>query len=158
VNLGEADGRDETRQGDVLGTPAYMPPEQARGRMDLVDKRSDVYGLGAILYTVLTGELPFSGAEAHEVLKRVVQEPPVRPRQLVPATPPALQAVCLKALAKDPGARYGSARELAREVENWLADEPVAAYREPLRARVGRWARRHRTRRARSRGAAAARP
>jgi tetratricopeptide (TPR) repeat protein/tRNA A-37 threonylcarbamoyl transferase component Bud32 len=145
VSVGQADGRGETRQGQVLGTPAYMPPEQATGRVDLADRRSDVYGLGAILYEILTGAPPFSGADAQEVLRRVVQEPVVPPRKLVPTIPPALQAVCLRALAKVPEARYGSARELAREVVRWLSDEPVTAYREPLAQRLGRWVRRHRT-------------
>jgi serine/threonine-protein kinase len=144
VSVGQAEDRGETRQGQVLGTPAYMPPEQARGRVDLVDRRSDVYGLGAILYEVLTGEPPFSGADAPDVVRQVTQQPVVPPRQRVPATPPALQALCLKALAKEPGDRYESARELARDVERWLADEPVLAYREPLRDRVRRWGRRHR--------------
>jgi serine/threonine-protein kinase len=144
VSLGPADGVGRTQQGQVLGTPAYMAPEQAEGRHDLVGPPSDVYGLGAILYEVLTGGPPFTGPEIPEVLKRVVQEPPVPPRQLVATTPPALQAVCLKALAKEPVGRYESARDLAREVERWLADEPVSAWREPLRARVGWWARRHR--------------
>jgi serine/threonine-protein kinase len=144
VSVGQADSREETRQGQVLGTPAYMAPEQAEGRVDLMDQRSDVYGLGAVLYELLTGEPPFGGADTPEVLHRVVQEPPVPPRQRVAATPSALQAVCLKALAKERGDRYGSAGELAREVEHFLADEPVVAYREPWPARLGRWARHHR--------------
>jgi serine/threonine protein kinase/Flp pilus assembly protein TadD len=145
VAPGGGDGAGWTQQGQVLGTPAYMSPEQAAGRPDLVDRRSDVYGLGAILYEVLTGTPPFAGADTPEVLKRVVQEPVVPPRQRVPATPAALEAVCLKVLAKQPAARYASARELAQEVQRWLADEPVAAYREPLGQRLGRWGRRHRT-------------
>jgi serine/threonine-protein kinase len=145
VVLGPANGSDRTQQGHVLGTPSYMAPEQARGRPDLVDRRSDVYGLGAILYEVLTGAPPFTGADAQEVLKNVVQGPPVPPRQRVPMTAPALQAVCLQALAREPGARYPSARDLGRDVEQWLADEPVSAFREPLSTRVGRWVRRHRT-------------
>jgi tetratricopeptide (TPR) repeat protein/tRNA A-37 threonylcarbamoyl transferase component Bud32 len=145
VALGPADGTDRTQQGQVLGTPAYMAPEQARGRPDLVDKRSDVYGLGAILYEVLTGAPPFGGPDTPEVLRRVVQEPVLPPRQCVPTTPAALEAVCLKALAKKPEARYALAGDLARDVESWLADEPVAAWREPLRLRAGRWVRRHQT-------------
>jgi serine/threonine-protein kinase len=144
VALGPADGSDRTQQGQVLGTPAYMAPEQARGRPDLVDRRSDVYGLGAILYEVLTGQPPFAGAEAPEVIRRVVQEAPVPPRAVVAAMPAALEAVCLKALAKTPADRYASATDLATEVRHYLADEPVAAYRDPLLARGGRWARRHR--------------
>jgi tRNA A-37 threonylcarbamoyl transferase component Bud32 len=95
VSLGQEDARDQTRQGQVLGTPAYMAPEQAQGRLDLTDKRSDVYGLGAVLYQILTGEPPFSGADTPEILKHIVQEPLVPPRQRVAATPLALQAVCL---------------------------------------------------------------
>jgi serine/threonine-protein kinase len=144
VSVGQADSREETRQSQVLGTPAYMAPEQAQGWVDLMDPRSDMYGLGAVLYELLTGEPPFGGADTPEVLKRVVQEPPVPPRQRVASTPPALQAVCLKALAKGREGRYGSAGELAHEVEHFLADEPVVAYREPVRVRLGRWARHHR--------------
>jgi serine/threonine-protein kinase len=145
VALGQAGSRDETRQGQVLGTPPYMAPEQAEGRVDLVDQRSDVYGLGAVLYEILTGGPPFTGTETTEVLRQVAQEPPVPPRQRVAATSAALQAVCLKALRKDPAARYESVPELGREVERFLAGEPVRAYREPLLQRLARWGRRHRT-------------
>jgi serine/threonine-protein kinase len=134
---------DETVQGQVLGTPAYMAPEQAEGWLDQLGPATDVYGLGAILYEVLTGQPPFSGGPMHEVLRRVAREEPPRPRQHVPETPAALEAVCLKALARKPAQRYATARELATEVEQWLADEPVRAWREPWRLRVGRWVRRH---------------
>jgi serine/threonine-protein kinase len=154
--LGTADGEatalagagntnEGTQQGEVLGTPGYMAPEQAVGRPDLVDARTDVYALGAILYEVLTGQPAFTGQDTDEVLRRSVQEPPRPPCQLVRATPPALQAVCLKALAKDPAARYPTAAALADEVRRWLADEPVAAYRESWAARARRWLGRHRT-------------
>jgi serine/threonine protein kinase len=143
VTLEQDDGREETRQGQVLGTPAYMAPEQAGGRVDLVSERSEIYGLGAILYAILTGEPPFVGNDVPEVLRRVVRESPEPPRQRVAATPPALEAVCLKALAKEPERRYQSARELARDVERFLADQPVASYRESLRAQLGRWAKWH---------------
>jgi serine/threonine-protein kinase len=135
--------REETMQGQVLGTPAYMSPEQAQGRLDLLGPASDVYSLGAILYELLTAVPPFSGGDTPELLQRVVHEEPVRPRQLVPSVPSALEAVCLKALAKKPGERYASAAELAQEVERWRADEPVSAWREPWRVRAGRWVRRH---------------
>jgi tetratricopeptide (TPR) repeat protein/tRNA A-37 threonylcarbamoyl transferase component Bud32 len=136
---------DQTAQGQVLGTPAYMAPEQAEGRLDQIDRHTDVYGLGAILYEVLTGAPPFDGPDAAAVLRRVVHEPPAPPRQVVPATPPALEAVCRKALAKKREDRYAGAGEVAREVERWLADEPVAAYPEPWRVRARRWLGRHRT-------------
>ncbi len=131
--------------GQVLGTPAYMAPEQAEGRLDQLGPATDVYGLGATLYELLTGKPPFTGSEATDVLRQVTHEPPAAPRSAVPDTPRALEAVCLKALLKKPDERYGTAKELASEVEHWLAGEPVAVYREPLSARAWRWIRRHRT-------------
>jgi tetratricopeptide (TPR) repeat protein/tRNA A-37 threonylcarbamoyl transferase component Bud32 len=133
-----------TMQGQVLGTPAYMAPEQAEGRLDQLGPATDVYGLGAILYEVLTGRPPFTGAETTAVLRQVVHEPPTPPRSVVAQTPAALEAVCLKALAKKSAERYGSAKEVASEVQHWLAGEPVAAYREPWTVRTGRWVKRHR--------------
>jgi serine/threonine-protein kinase len=139
----DADG-EGTLAGQVLGTPAYMAPEQAEGRLDRLGPATDVYGLGAILYEVLTGRPPFHGPETTAVLRQVVHETPPRPREVTPAAPAALEAVCLKALAKQPAGRYGSAKDLAGEVQHWLAGEPVAAHREPWAARAGRWVRRHR--------------
>jgi serine/threonine-protein kinase len=140
----EGDSHQATVQGQVLGTPPYMAPEQAEGRLDLLSPATDVYGLGAVLYEILTGGPPFTGP-SDEVVRRVAREEPPRPRQCVPATPAALEAVCLKALAKKPAERYPSATELAREVERWLADEPVRAWREPWHVRGRRWARRNRS-------------
>jgi serine/threonine-protein kinase len=136
--------RDETVAGQVLGTPAYMAPEQAEGRLDLLDARTDVYGLGAVLYEVLTGRPPFEGADVTAVMRGVVHETPPPPRAVEPGAPRALEAVCLKALAKKPGERYATARELAGDVQRFLADEPVMAYRDPLSTRLTRWGRRHR--------------
>jgi serine/threonine-protein kinase len=144
VRLDPSWPHDQTVQGQVLGTPGYMSPEQAAGRTDLVDERSDVYGLGAMLYEILTGEPPFVGEDTQEVLRRVAVEQPWPPSAIVPATPHALEAVCLKALAKEPAGRYASASELATEVSHYLADEPVAAYPEPVATRLARWGRRHR--------------
>jgi WD40 repeat protein len=135
---------DQTMAGQVLGTPAYMAPEQASGRRDLIDRRTDVYGLGAILYEILTGRPPFAGVDTGEVLRKVREEEPPPPEAVCPGVPPALAAVCRRALARDPAGRYPSAADLGREVQHWLADEPVAAYREPPTARLRRWARRHR--------------
>jgi serine/threonine-protein kinase len=142
---GEAGQHGETQQGQVIGTPAYMPPEQAEGRLAAVDERSDVYGLGAILYEILTGRPPFDGTDSHQILQRVIHDGPDRPRRLVPGTPAALEAVCLHALAKEPAERYPSPAALADEVRHWLAGEPVTAYREPLLVRGRRWMGRHRT-------------
>src|SRR5262249_19643208 len=98
-----------------------------------------------ILYEVLTGRPPFTGVGIRETLRQVQEEQPAPPRTVCPAAPPALEAVCLRALAKKHADRYPSARALAREVQRWLADEPVGAHREPLPARVVRWARRHKS-------------
>ncbi len=94
--------RGETLQGQVLGTPGYMAPEQAEGRLEQIDARTDVYGLGAMLYEVLTKQPPFSGSDTLEIVQKVIHEAPVRPRALVPTVPRALEAICLQALAKDP--------------------------------------------------------
>jgi WD40 repeat protein/serine/threonine protein kinase len=134
---------DQTLLGQVVGTPAYMAPEQAASRPDLIDCRTDVYGLGAILYEILTGRPPFTGEDNREVLRQVREKEPPRPEAVCPGVPPALAAVCLRALARDRANRYPSATDLAREVQRWLADEPVAAYRDPPPARLRRWARRH---------------
>ncbi len=137
--------RGETVEGQILGTPAYMSPEQAEGRLDSVDRRSDIYGLGAILYEILAGQPPFGGDGIADVLRKVATDAPAPPRSLCPPTPPPLEAVCLKALAKRPADRYASARDLADEVRHYLADEPVSAYPEPAIAKLSRWGRRHRT-------------
>jgi PAS domain S-box-containing protein len=112
-----------TVQGQTLGTPAYMSPEQAAGRPDLIDRRSDVYGLGAILYEILTGEPPFTGPSTDEVLRKVREEEPVPPGQFWTEVPPALEAVCLRALAKQPADRPAAAGDLAQEVQGWQESE-----------------------------------
>jgi serine/threonine-protein kinase len=145
VTPGQTGTHDETHQGQVLGTPAYMPPEQAEGRLHVVNELSDVYGLGAILYEILTGRPPFDGPDSQEILQRVIHETPERPRIRVASVPIALEAVCLKALAKAPSGRYDSATALADEVRHWLAGEPVTAYPEPWGKRARRWMGRHHT-------------
>jgi serine/threonine protein kinase len=138
-----ASGAAATQRGSVLGTPAFMSPEQAAGKVDELGPASDVYSLGATLYCLLTGKAPFGGQAAGEMLAKVRKgnfSPPHQPKLEVP---PALEAVCLKEMALRPEDRYPSASALAADVEKWLADEPVGAWREPLRLRLGRWARRH---------------
>jgi serine/threonine-protein kinase len=137
-------GQAETMQGATVGTPAYMSPEQARGLQDQVGPRSDIYSLGATLYHILSGQPPFGGGDAQAALERAARAEFARPRQLKPWIPQALEAVCLKALAQRAEDRYGTAQELAADVDRWLADEPVSAYREPLTVRLRRWGRRHR--------------
>jgi serine/threonine protein kinase len=138
-------GPEGTMAGQLLGTPAYMAPEQARGEHDSIDQRTDIYGLGAILYEILTGQPPFTAPKSAEIVRKVCAEEPVPPRQHVAEVAPALQAVCLKALAKEPAKRYATATDLAHEVRRWLADDPVQAYHEPWTARLLRWGRRHKT-------------
>jgi serine/threonine-protein kinase len=132
-----------TEVGTTLGTPAYMSPEQAEGRWDLVGQASDIYGLGGTLYTLLTGRAPVEGDGPSEVLRKAARGESRPPCQVKGDVPPALDAVCRKAMAHDPRERYTAALELAADVEHWLADEPVRAWREPLRVRSGRWVRRH---------------
>jgi serine/threonine-protein kinase len=142
---GDGDGAGMTAAGQVLGTPAYMAPEQAEGRSQRIGRWTDVYGLGAILYEILAGRPPFGGDSTQDVLRKVREEPPTRPRKICRSAPRALEAVCLKAMSKEPTARYGSAAELATDIQHWLADEPVSAWREPWTMQVRRWVGRNRT-------------
>jgi WD40 repeat protein/tRNA A-37 threonylcarbamoyl transferase component Bud32 len=137
------EGSAPTQMGLAVGTPQYMSPEQAEGRLDLLGPASDVYSLGATFYCLLTGRAPFAGDLAtvlHQVQRG--QFPPVR--QVNPQVPPALAAVCQKAMANRPADRYATPLALAADIEHWLADEPVTVYREPLGHRLARWVRRHR--------------
>jgi serine/threonine-protein kinase len=140
-----ASGSAETLPGSALGTPAYMSPEQAAGELDRLGPRSDVYSLGATLYCLLTGQPPFEGEDVGAVL-RAVQHGEVRsPRIIDPTLDRPLEAICLTAMALRPEDRYPRVRALADDLERWLADEPVSAWREPLARRAGRWARRNRS-------------
>jgi serine/threonine-protein kinase len=140
-----ASGVGETVAGSVIGTPAYMSPEQAEGRLDSLGPATDVYGLGITLYVVLTGRAPFHGENVAEILAKVRGGEFARPRSVKPIVPKALEAVCLKAMAREQSDRYSNPRALAEDIEHWLADEPVAAYREPWQDRLGRWLRKHQT-------------
>jgi serine/threonine protein kinase/tetratricopeptide (TPR) repeat protein len=139
-----ASGSAETLPGQALGTPAYMSPEQARGDLDRLGPCSDVYSLGATLYCLLTGKAPFEG-EMTTVLRAVERGAFVPPRVIDPAIDKALEAICLKAMASRPEERYASCRPLAEDVERWMADESVSAWREPRTRALLRWLTRHRT-------------
>jgi eukaryotic-like serine/threonine-protein kinase len=140
-----ASGSAETLPGSVLGTPAYMSPEQASGDLDRLGPRSDVYSLGATLYCLLTGKPPFEGDDLGELLRKVRKGEYARPRDIDPNLDHALEAVCRKAMATDSADRYSSCRSLADDVDRWMADEPVVAFPEPLVRRVRRWAKQNRT-------------
>src|SRR5262245_57933056 len=136
---------DATQHGQAIGTPAFMPPEQAAGMWTVVSPASDLYSLGATLYYLLTGRTPFHDPAVEVLLFQVQQGKFPPPRQVKPDVPRALEAICRKAMAHEPAERYATATALAADVEHWLADEPATAYREPWVLRAGRWARRHRT-------------
>jgi tRNA A-37 threonylcarbamoyl transferase component Bud32 len=131
-----------TLDGQVLGTPAYMSPEQAGGESHRVDGRSDVYSLGVILYQMLTGELPFRGTK-RMLLYQVLHDEPRPPRRLNDRIPRDLETVCLKAMAKEPGRRYGSAGALAEDLRRWLRGEPIVARPVGRLERGWRWCRRN---------------
>jgi serine/threonine-protein kinase len=136
-----------TIAGGALGTPEYAPPEQMTGDLANVGPRSDVYGLGAVLYCLLTGQAPFSRRETElgQLVKKIETGDFPRPRQVRPEVDKPLEAVCLKAMCTKPADRYESVRALATDVETYLAEEPVSAYVEPWTTRTRRWARKHRT-------------
>jgi serine/threonine-protein kinase len=140
-----ASGSAETLPGSALGTPAYMSPEQAVGDLERLGPRSDVYSLGATLYCLMTGRLPFEHDDVGTVLRAVRKGNFAPPRAIDPMIDPALEAVCLKAMALKPEDRYPTPRALAEDIERWMADEPVSAWREPFARRARRWARRNRT-------------
>jgi serine/threonine-protein kinase len=142
---GSASGSTDTLPGSTLGTPAYMSPEQARGDLQALGPRSDVYSLGATLYCILTGKPPLEGGDVVVLLPKAERGEFPRPRELDPLIDPALEAVCLRAMATNAADRYPSSRALADDIERWMADEPVSAYREPISRRARRWAMRNRT-------------
>ena len=118
-----------TQMGSVLGTPAYMPPEQATGDLNAIGPRSDVYSLGAVLYECLTGKRPFEGPDTASVIKKILNSPPPRPREHVEGIDPALEAVCLKALAKRPEDRFESMEAFATAIQD--AIEPKLEFVAP---------------------------
>lgn len=134
----------ETVAGTALGTPAYMSPEQAEGRLDLLGPTSDVFSLGATLYYMLIGRSPQEDRDIPTVLDRVRHGTFTLPRQVDRTIDRGLEAICLKAMAVEPKGRYGSPRELTQDLEHWLADEPVAAWREPLTISAVRFIKKHR--------------
>src|SRR5438045_1025875 len=132
-----------TRTLDVLGTPSYMAPEQATGNNAAVSSVTDVYGLGAVLYQLLTGQPPFAGGATYETIKLLLDTEPRLPRLLNPKIDRDLSTICLKCLQKDPKRRYSSALALAEDLERWLRHEPIQARHTGVFARGGEWVRLH---------------
>jgi TolB-like protein/Flp pilus assembly protein TadD len=130
---------------DVLGTPSYMAPEQAVGNNAAISSGTDVYGLGAVLHQLLTGQPPFAGGTTYETIKLLLDTEPRQPRLLNPKIDRDLSTICLKCLEKDPQRRYSSALALAEDLERWLKHEPIQARHTGVFARGRKWVRRNPT-------------
>ena len=131
-----------TVEGQILGTPAYMPPEQARGELSKVDRKSDVYSLGVVLYQMICGELPFRGT-TRMLLHQVLNDEPRAPRKLNDGIPRDLETICLKAMAKEPGQRYATALALSEDLRSFLDDKHIKARPASPFERAWRWCRRN---------------
>lgn len=128
-----------TIEGSVLGTPSYMPPEQARGNLDEVDTRSDIYAIGATLYQLLTGNPPFAAASVYETIRQVLNKEPAQPQERNPDIPQDLSTICMKCLQKSPDKRYQSALELKEELQRFLHGLPILARPIGNVERLTRW-------------------
>ncbi len=133
----------QTVMGQVMGTPSYMPPEQAQGRVDKLDMRTDIYSLGGILYKLLTNQQPIPRGKIKDVMQTVIEGRIKPPREVDATVPAPLNAICRKAMSREQADRYQTAMKLAADVEAWLADEPISCFAEPWTEQARRWVKRH---------------
>ncbi len=145
ISLSSSGDHMPTMAGTAVGTPAYMPPEQAKGEVERLGPASDIYSLGATLYHLLTGQPPFDGRDLAKILESVRNGHFPPPRSRIADIPKPLEAICLKAMALEPIDRYSTARQLAEDVERYLGDEPVSSMKESWSAKVSRWIRKRPT-------------
>jgi serine/threonine protein kinase len=148
TDFGLARFRDDsslTESGDVIGTLRYMSPEQALGRRELVDRRVDVYALGATLYELATLRPVFAEHDRHALLSKITFDEPIAARNFNPSIPRDLETIILKALTKDVGARYADAREMSEDLRRFLENRPIHARRPTVLDRAAKWSRRHQT-------------
>ncbi|QEF96076.1 Serine/threonine-protein kinase PknD [Stieleria maiorica] len=143
--LAQGDGSTPTRVGGTVGTPQYMSPEQARGQLESIGTRTDVYLLGATLYQILTGRPPHHEDSITRLLERIAAGTLTRPREIAPNIPPPLESICLKAMATEPADRYADPNQIADDVNRWMADQAVSVHTDSIAVRMNRWMRRHRT-------------
>ena len=139
------DDEGQTHTGQVMGTPSYMAPEQARGDTKSAGPPADIYSLGAILYEMLTGRPPFKGVSAMDTVKQVIEVEPISPSRVQYRVPRDLETICLKCLQKEPRKRYATAKEMADDLNRYLLGEPIRARRTPLVERGVKWTKRHPT-------------
>jgi WD40 repeat protein/serine/threonine protein kinase len=145
MNLGQEADSAKTNFGQLIGTPAYMPPEQALGHTDKIDERSDIYSLGVVLYEILTGRLPFKAKTVKDLISDVIYEKPVPVRDVEPEIPSELAAICERAMRKSPAERYASAKELAEDVTRFQSGALVDAYVYSTTDLLSRFAQRYRS-------------
>jgi len=145
IEVTEVTDGEATREGQLVGTLPYMAPEQAKGQPDQIDARTDIYGLGATLFRILSGQRPHSGKSRDEVCASIARQPTPRACEADPSIPKALDAICSKAMAEKRSDRYQSATAMAVDVQRWMADEPVSVHPEAWHEKLARWVRKHRT-------------